>query len=101
MLVSIDGRRETVYSDDVQRRHFEFYFDRPGGATLPTDLRADYIWVPRILPAVRRLRSDRSWTAVYEGKQSIIFERSGLPRQQKSSSVVATAATTPRYFPGP
>lgn len=101
MLVSIDGRRETVYSDDVQRRHFEFYFDRPGGATLPTDLRADYIWVPRILPAVRRLRSDRSWTAVYEGKQSIIFERSGLPRQQESSSVVATAAPTPRYFPGP
>jgi hypothetical protein len=101
MLVSIDGRRETVYSDDLQKRHQDFYFDRPGGAMLPTDLRADYIWVPRILPAVRRLRSDPGWTAVYEGQQSVIFERTGLSRQHESTSVVAAATTTTRYFPGP
>jgi hypothetical protein len=36
MQVSIDGRRETVYSDRVQTRHFDFFFDRPGSATPTT-----------------------------------------------------------------
>ena len=101
MQVSIDGRRETVYSDTVQTRHFDFYFDRRDGATLPHDLRADYIWVPRTLPAVRRLRTDSSWTAIYEGEQSVIFERSGLSPHRQATTVVAAAATTRRLFPGP
>jgi hypothetical protein len=101
MQVSIDGRRETVYSDTVQTRHFDFFYDRRGGATLPHDLRADYIWVPRILPAVPRLRTDSSWTVIYEGEQSVIFERSGLSPHRQSPPVVAAAATTPRFFPGP
>jgi hypothetical protein len=101
MQVSIDGRRETVYSDTVQTRHFDFYFDRRGGATLPDDLRADYIWVPRILPAVRRLRSDSRWTPIYEGEQSVIFERSGLSPHRPSTSVAATSPPGARFFPGP
>ena len=101
MQVSFDGRRETVYSDMLQTRHFDFYFDRHGGATLPNDLRVDYIWVPRILPAVRRLRSDRGWIPIYEGDQSVIFGRSGLSPHRQSTSAVAAAATTPRFFPGP
>jgi hypothetical protein len=102
MQVSIDGRRETVYSDSVQTRHFDFYYDRRGGASLPEDLRADYIWVPRILPAVRRLRTDSNWTPIYEGEQSVIFERSGLSPHRQSTSVAAAAANTPpRFFPGP
>ena len=101
MQVSIDGRRETVYSDTVATRHFDFYYDRHGGATLPTDLRADYIWVPKNLPAVPRLRTDSSWTLIYEGEQSVIFERSGLSPARPSNPIVAVAATTPRVFPGP
>jgi hypothetical protein len=101
MQVSIDGRRETVYSERVATRHFDFYFDRHGGATLPNDLRADYIWVPRILPAVNRLRADSSWTVIYDGEQSVIFKRSGLSPDRQSNPVVAAAATTPRFFPGP
>jgi hypothetical protein len=101
MQVSIDGRRETVYSDTVQTRQFDFYFDRRGGATLPDDLRADYIWVPRILPAVRRLRSDSRWTPIYEGEQSVIFERSGLSPHRPSTSVAATSPPGARFFPGP
>jgi len=101
MQVSIDGRRETVYSDTVATRHFDFYYDRRDGATLPRDLRADYIWVPRILPAVPRLRTDSRWTLIYEGDQSVIFERSDLSPHRQSTAVAAMAATTPRFFPGP
>lgn len=101
MQVSIDGRRETVYSDAVATRHFDFFFDRRGGATLPGDLRADYIWVPRVLPAVARLRADSNWTVIYEGDQSVIFQRSGLSPYRQSTPVVAPASTTLRLFPGP
>ena len=101
MKVSIDGRRETVYSENLQTRHFDFYFDRAGGATLPEDLRADYVWVPRVLPAVRRLRSDRRWIAIYDGQQSVIFERAGLTHPPETASVVAEVAPANRFFPGP
>jgi hypothetical protein len=101
MQVSIDGRRETVYSDALQTRHFDFYFDRRDGATLPSDLQADYIWVPRILPAVRRLRTESNWIPIYEGDQSVIFERSDLSPHRPSTSGAATAPTSLRFFPGP
>ena len=101
MLVSMDGRRETVYSDGLQKSHWDFYFDHPGGATLPTELRADYIWLPRVLPVVPRLRNDSTWTILFEGKGSVIFERVGLPREPESGSKIATAATPLRVFPGP
>ena len=99
MRVSIDGRRETVYSDAVQTRHFDFFFDRRGGATLPNDLAADYVWIPRVLPAARRLRTEGGWTILYDGKQSVIFGRTGLPLIRRVASVAA--ATTSRIFPGP
>ena len=100
MQVSIDGRRETVYSDTLQTRHFDFFFDRPGGATLPDDLAVDYIWIPRILPAAHRLRTDPHWMTIYEGDQSVIFarERSG-PRNRPTRFAAVTSA--PRFFPGP
>ena len=91
------GRRCT--RTRVQTRHFDFYFDRRGGATLPHDLAADYVWIPRILPAARRLRTDAGWTILYDGKQSVIFGRAGLPSIRRVASVAA--ATTPRIFPGP
>lgn len=100
MQVSIDGRRETVYSESVQTRHFDFFFDRPGGATLPNDLAVDYIWIPRILPAAHRLHTDPHWTTIYEGEQSVIFARAGSGANNRTPRIAA-ATTIPRFFPGP
>ena len=33
-------------SPSLRDRHLRFYFDAPGGASLPTDLSADYVWIP-------------------------------------------------------
>ena len=99
MQVSIDGRRETVYSAALQDRHLRFYFDLPGGGALPDELKADYIWLPRWVPAARELRDGHGWTLVYEGEQSQIFERAGaasLPAQ-----VADITAASRRFFPGP
>ena len=100
MQVSIDGRRETVYSESVQTRHFDFFFDRGAGASLPDDLAADYVWIPRILPAVPRLETDRRWIEAYKDDQSVIFVRAGLP-SSGTLPVIASASTNSRIFPGP
>jgi len=98
MRISMDGRRETVYSPDLQNRHLRFYFDAPGGASLPTDLAADYVWIPRTLPAVRRLDA-RRWRRLYEGEHSVIFGRAELP--EANARVVLAADSEERFFPGP
>jgi hypothetical protein len=98
MRISMDGRRETVYSPDLQDRHLRFYFDAPGGSSLPTDLHADYVWIPRTLPAVRRLEAN-GWQRLYEGEQSIIFGHTASPRS-RAPVIMATKSET-RIFPGP
>jgi hypothetical protein len=98
MRISMDGRRETVYSPDLQDRHLRFYFDAPGGSSLPTDLAADYVWIPRTLPAVHRLDAN-GWRRLYEGEQSVIFGRTALP--EANARVVLAADSEARFFPGP
>jgi hypothetical protein len=97
LRVSVDGRRETVYSAAVQDRHLRFFFDAPGGATLPAELAADYIWIPKDLPAASRLRAD-GWTPLYTDARSVIFSRApaSLP-----SSPPPFARDPRRCFPDP
>jgi hypothetical protein len=97
MRVSIDGRRETAYSAGLQHRHLRFYFDAPGGSTLPADIAADYIWIPRWLPAVRRL-DEEGWRRLYEDGESVIFGHAGTPARP---AIVLAATTQTRIFPGP
>ncbi|HXD21606.1 MAG TPA: hypothetical protein VN654_31590 [Vicinamibacterales bacterium] len=97
MRVSVDGRRETVYSSRVQDEHLRFFFDAPGGAALPGTLAADYVWIPRELPAVRRLDAER-WRKCYEGPTSVIFARAGLDVTPSRAVPTAPAASV---FPGP
>jgi hypothetical protein len=99
MQVSIDGRRETVYSAALHDRHLRFYFDLPGGAALPDELKADYVWLPRRLPATRELREGHDWTLAYEGEQSQIFERAGSASLPMQAADITAASR--RLFPGP
>lgn len=102
--VSVDGRRETVYSASVQDRHLRFYFDSPGGATLPGDIDADYIWLPKDLPATRRLIAE-GWPQLYVGETSIIFGRQPATSVPVSARALDTAPpplfTGSRCFPNP
>lgn len=97
LLVSVDGRRETVYSSRVQDEHLRFYFDASGGASLPRDLGADYIWIPKTLPAVDCMLRD-GWTAVYRGEQSVILAR--VPLVPGAIAAIGSVSDH-RCFPGP
>jgi hypothetical protein len=97
LKVSIDGRRETVYSDALIASHMAFYLGERAAADLPSRIAADYVWVPRWLPVVAKLR-DSGWSPVFEGPQSIILSRFRSP---SAAVTLATADAAPRAFPGP
>jgi hypothetical protein len=48
--VSIDGRRETVYSDNLIDSHMAFYLGEQTAIDLPARIAADYVWVPEVDP---------------------------------------------------
>ena len=97
LRVSIDGRRETVYSEAVRARHGQFYLDEPGGAALPRELAADYVWIPPYAPAVHGLEA-AGWERLYQDADSVVFGRAG---SRTSHTPVAVPAAFNAMFPGP
>ena len=100
MRVSIDGRRETTYSANVQDQHLRFYFDAAGGASLPAALSADYVWIPPYLPAARRLDAE-GWRRVYEDGDAVVFAPRAAPVHEHAVMLAATAPLETATFPGP
>jgi hypothetical protein len=92
ILVSYDGRRETVYSESVQRAHLRFYSG--GDVSYPQRLDADYVWLPESLPVVRALRSD-GWQPIFQGSRSVILAR------EPGNYVQPQFLSRKRCFPGP
>ena len=78
LRVSMDGRRETVYSDALVRAHVRLYDDAPRATALVARLRPDLIWLPAGLPVVASLELD-GWQPVFRGRTSVILAR-GEPR---------------------
>jgi hypothetical protein len=93
--VSIDGRRETIYSDAVLRKHLAFFFALPEGRHYASELSPDYIWLPVRLPIVSILR-DEGWRPIFEGPTSVILGRLEAPHRSAPDS-----ASGVRSFPGP
>jgi hypothetical protein len=73
LKVSMDGRRETVYSDALFQAHARLYRDEPGATALVARLHPDLIWLPVGLPVVRRLER-AGWTPVFRGSISVILD---------------------------
>jgi len=95
VTVSIDGRRETVYSADVLRGHWEFYNGTVEGLEYPDRIRADYIWLPLDLPVVDAL-PERGWFTVFKSSRSVVYSR-----LRPDSSRGGVELPEPRAFPWP
>lgn len=91
--VSMDGRRETVYSDAVLRSHRRIYANTPDAIDLVESMKADWIWLPHDWPVVSRLQS-AGWHLAFRGPTSAI-----LSRQPVSAVETAETAASPRCFP--
>ena len=107
MKVSMDGRRETVYSERTVASHLQLYLGTERGLSYLRELNADYIWLPNGLP-VEDLLTQRGWRTIFEGPRSVLLSDT----RPTSGSLELTAAdtngisaiganSTQRCFPGP
>ena len=84
--VSMDGRRETVYSARVLRDHERFYQGQADMVDYPERIGADRVWLPSRLPIIEPLKR-RGWMTVLDTGQSVILGRGAGP--------IAVHAVTP------
>jgi hypothetical protein len=107
LRVSIDGRRETVYSDEVMQKHLNFYYVPSSRGAFLEETRPDHIWLRADLPVVPRLLED-GWRPLFRGAQSIWLARdaASAPERVAVSGPTARELQLPidvgtRCFPGP
>jgi hypothetical protein len=94
--VSMDGRRETVYSERLRALHTKIYRGGPDGIAALATLDADYVWLPNTFSALQDLAA-AGWHPAFIGARSTILAR-------QKPALVMIAAVTPeqaRAFPGP
>jgi hypothetical protein len=77
--VSLDGRRETVYSDEIYRRNLSFMFGRGEWDALLDQHETHMALVHRDRPAYNLMKLKPGWIMVYEDSSSAIFVREGWP----------------------
>jgi hypothetical protein len=93
--VSLDGRRETVYSDATVSQQFRFYFNPDERHRILEQIRPDYIWLPAHLEVTSALVAD-GWTPIFSGPLSVL-----LGREPAGGAPIPTAPAARRCFPGP
>jgi hypothetical protein len=74
LRISMDGRRETVYSDELFQQHLRLYEDEPGATALVRRLRPDLVWLPAELDVVKRLER-QGWSPAFRGPTSVILDK--------------------------
>jgi hypothetical protein len=97
LLVSIDGRRETVYSDQVMQKHLNFYYVPSSSDAFLVETRPDYIWLPADLSVVSKLLAD-GWMPMFRGPRSIWLSRDSSNAVPSASPLAESGR---RCFPGP
>lgn len=100
LRVSMDGRRETIYSDAVVDAHLDMYLGMESGMEYFERVRPDAVWLPASLPVIELLSKSSAWVAVYRGPQSVLFVRTSSPLAARAAPV-DTAPASCRCFPGP
>ena len=96
ILVSMDGRRETVYSNAAVADHLKFYFQPDERHAIIQKLQPDFIWLPSHLKVIEGLQED-GWRAIHSGDRSVLLTKGEVPAREPN--VFAHPAM--RCFPGP
>lgn len=93
--VSLDGRRETVYSDAVLENHDQINAGTPQGLAYLKSLDPDYVWLPARVPNVADWLTMHGYRIDVQTPRSFVAVRSSLP------VVKVSDAPTAACFPGP
>ena len=79
LRVSVDGRRETVYDEEIYSANIQFIFGVGDWDRLLDDHPTDLALVPRHLPVYNLLLLKPGWSPVYEDDVAAVFARDGSP----------------------
>jgi hypothetical protein len=90
--ISMDGRRETVYSEQVIGDHNRFYEGHPEMVDYPDRIGADHVWLPSRFRMVHLL-TERGWIRLLDTGTSVVLAREGTPVHYRA--VMSTPATFP------
>jgi hypothetical protein len=98
--VSIDGRRETIYSDEDYWRDHRFTFALgQGWDRLLTEEPVDVVLASRHFPVFSAMKLMPGWELVYEDRQAGLFARAGTAAAAALRAVPASAAREAACFP--
>jgi hypothetical protein len=77
--ISMDGRRETAYGEDLYNQYLDFKFGQGDWAALLREYDTQLALVRRFQPADNLLRLKPGWTLIYEDQMAALFARADLP----------------------
>jgi hypothetical protein len=95
LRVSMDGRRETIYSAGFLETHFDLYEARPRGLTAFQTWNAEYVWLPNQWTALRDWLVDNGYRLDVQTRESFVAVRKDLP------ALAGAGAPIGNCFPGP
>jgi hypothetical protein len=79
LKVSIDGRADTVYTDEIYRRYLRLLGPDPGWERVVEESGADYVlWRAEDVPVVKGLYESGRWRPLYEDVVGVLFARGDL-----------------------
>jgi hypothetical protein len=96
--VSMDGRRETVYSEAAIAAHQRFYRGGAPAISYAQELSPNFIWLPASLPVAQQLQA-AGWNPIFDGTTSKVWAQALISSAPRGSEL--SRQSTPRCFPGP
>ena len=80
--VAIDGRRETVYPEEVYRKYLQFQYGRGEWDAFLKDYPTDMVLVHKGYRIYELMSSNREWEPVFEDSISSLFVKNETPTQR-------------------
>jgi hypothetical protein len=97
LKVSMDGRRETVYTDRRLEEHAAIISGSEAGVARLAEWRAEYVWLPASSTATKSWLAANGYRLDVETDRSFIAVRSDLPQLR---APLPNSAAEPACFPG-
>lgn len=99
LRVSMDGRRETVYSEPIYAEHLQFLYGTGSWDDLLERRPTDAALVERGGPTFNLLSLKPGWTLVYSDSLAAVFAREGWPGAEMLRAQGAAPEPVPPCFP--
>ena len=99
--VSVDGRRETVYADDIYKKNMDFRYGMSDWEAVLTDFDTDLALVIRSSPADNLISLNPGWDLIFADERSALFASRSSPVYQalKNAALDYFPPEEDGYFP--